>query len=322
MAKKKVVRSQTLVLTSKLIADCSNPPSPAKPNGGVVLGCALGDTIYVSSLPFLPGENDPCYFHCALFWSAPNNWLFRSNPPGYPVMVGGSPFNGYYGYYGNMQLIVPSSGVSPGLVGVVSLSAIYTMCGAPHNTTSSSQLWFGSPAVNNGKVNSNPYSGGTVYVPSGYAVLNVQIGGGGSTNWYVANGSGSVSPSYDYCNVSWNGFVRVVVDASNRCGSGGSYTFYLSTQQGYYGYKVAPNPAKDQLSIMMEMKEMAGELIQSVDLYNDKSKLFASVGPDKLKSGFYEKTTIDINVKDFPRGTYFLHVQMKNHTEKHQIILN
>ena len=116
--------------------------------------------------------------------------------------------------------------------------------------------------------------------------------------------------------------MRVVVDASNRCGGGDSWTFYLSTQQGYSGYRIAPNPAKDQVSLVMDMKEMAGELIENVELYNEKSKLCGSVGSEKLKKGKYDKNTIDLDVKHLPRGTYFLHVKLKDNVEKHQILLD
>lgn len=301
---------------------CPNPPSPAPPNGGLVLGCSLGETIYISSLPKLPGQGQACYFHCGLKWEGPSNWLFTVEPGGPGQRAGYSPFYGSFGGSDSpMTIQVPSSGVSAGLVGYVNLTAEYSECSAPNNTASSAQLWFGSPAVSNGKVNGNPANSGTVYVPSGYANLNVDISGGGNTNWYITNGSGSLSPSGNYCSVSFSSFVRVVVDASNRCGSGGSWTFYLSTQQGYSGYTIGPNPAKDQVSVIMEMKEMGGELIESVELYNEKSKLCSSVGSDKLKAGKYDKKTIDLDVKSLPRGTYFLHVKMKDNIEKHQITL-
>lgn len=294
-------------------------PIPVKPNNGNVIFCGPNENVTVSSSPYIPyNPGDPsntssCLFHCSYQWQSPGGWNFQSgsNSPSSNVTYGS-----------DQNTLVSPGSVSNGNNGTVTISALYSQCSYNINTSNSAVLWVGSPAVSNGQVNGSSASGGTVYVPSGYANLNVDIAGGGSTNWYVANGSGSLSPSGNYCSVSFSNFVRVVVDASNRCGGGGSWTFYLSTQQGYSGYKIAPNPAKDQVSLVMDMKEMAGELIENVELYNDKSKLCGSVGSDKLKKGKYDKNTIDLDVKHLPRGTYFLHVKLKDNVEKHQILLD
>ncbi len=293
-------------------------PSPAVPNGGLALFCGPNETVDILSSPFIPyNTSNPsdiasCLFHCSYQWQAPGGWSYQYGLTGTPNNIT---------YSGTLNPLVSPGSVSNGSNGFVTVSALFSQCSYNVNTSSSALLWVGPPAVNNGQVNGNSASGGTVYVPSGYANLSVNIAGGGTTNWYVANGSGSLSPSGNYCTVNFSNFVRVVVDASNRCGGGGSWTFYLSTTQGYSGYRIAPNPAKDQLSVLMEMPEMAGELIESVELYNDKSKLASSVGSDKLKAGKYDKKTIDLDVKSLPRGNYFLHVKVKDTIEKHQIIL-
>lgn len=296
---------------------------PAPPNNGTVLFCGANEYVTVTSSPFLSNDNSGCYFHYPYEWDAPSGWNWQQ---GYSSPNNSSNLNKLAYYSDNNTLVSPGS-VSNGNNGVITVTALWNNSYWPAyggsfntNTSSSGILWVGPPSVSNGLVNGSP--GGTpTYVPSGYANLSVNITGGGSTNWYVANGSGSLSPSGNYCSVSFSNFVRVVVDANNRCGAGGSWTFYLTTQQGYSGYRIAPNPAKDQVSVLMEMKEMAGELIQTVELYNEKSKLCKSTGQDKLKAGKYDKTSIDLDVKDLPRGTYFLHVKMNDTINKHQILL-
>ena len=180
----------------------------------------------------------------------------------------------------------------------------------------------GSTGVSNGQVNGSA-GGVPTYVPSGYANLSVQLTGGsagGSTNWYVATGSGSLSPDYNNCTVSWSGFVRVIVDASNRCGSGGSWTFYLTTQQGYYGYRTGPNPVKDKLSLLLDYEEMVGEVIQGITLYDSNNKAWYSSDVNQLKNRTGDKKVVDITTKGFPRGTYFLHVQYGMKGEKDAIV--
>ncbi|GAB2587660.1 hypothetical protein [Spirosoma areae] len=99
-----------------------------------------------------------------------------------------------------------------------------------------------------------------------------------------------------------------MVDASNRCGSGGSWTFYLTTQEGYMGYRIAPNPAKDKVSLLLDYKEMIGEVIQNVTLYDSENRAWYSSDARQLKNTVGDKNVIDIETKNFPRGTYFLHV--------------
>lgn len=199
-------------------------------------------------------------------------------------------------------------------------------CSAPYNTTATSPVWFGPPKLSNALVNGSPASNyGNTYVPSGYASLGASFGGttGGTITWTQTHGSGTLTPSGTYANIVFSGFSRVVVTTSNGCGSGQSWTYYLSTESGYYGYRIGPNPAKDQLSVLMETKEMAGELIEGIELYNEATKLCASIGSDKLAAGRYDKKTIDLDVKALPRGKYFLHVKMKDKIlEKHQVILD
>ncbi|GAA4410995.1 hypothetical protein GCM10023187_36300 [Nibrella viscosa] len=299
---------------------CTNPPSPGVPNGGLVVGCSLGESISISAVPTLPSSpSDPCYFHCGIQWNGPSNWLFTVGN----YNSGYGPFWGSQGGPGldPMIITVPSSGVSNGQVGTVSITAYYSDCNAPYNTSSSAILWYGPASVSNGTINGNFWNGGTYYVPSGYCNLAATIGGASSINWYVANGSGSLYTSGSNCSVSFSNFVRVVVEASNRCSGGGSWTFYLSTQEGYSGYRVGPNPGKDVVSLLLDYDDMAGTVIQGITLYDESRKACYQADAQQLTQSFSGKSSIEISTKDLARGTYYLHVKVGNEVEKHQIIL-
>jgi hypothetical protein len=293
-------------------------PRPATPNDGLVLFCSANETVSVNSSPYIPYDvSNPsniasCLFHCSYLWQSPSGWNFQSgiNSPSNNIDISAT----------SNSLVSPSS-VSNGNNGTVYVVAQHSQCSASVNTSSSATLWVGAPSVSNALVNGSP--GGTpTYVSSGYANLSVNTGGGGTTNWYIANGSGSLYPSGANCTASWSGFLRVVVETSNRCGTGGNWTFYLTTQSGYPGYRIAPNPAKDNLSLLLDYNEMVGEVIQNVALYDSENKAWYSSDANQLKNTIGDKNVIEIPTKDFPRGTYFLHVKMGDEIKKQQIVLD
>lgn len=283
-------------------------PVPAQINGGLVNVCSAGEQVSLSIPALTPYA---CGFCGNYRWIDKTQWsLLTSAGAGPASAVDGST---------NATLTAPNPLSGSGYVTYIDLVAT-CITAQTFSQKSTTNVFVGTPNVNNGLVNGG--TGGTpTYVPSGYANLSVNIDGGGTTNWYVANGSGSLSPSYNNCSVSFSGFIRVVVDASNRCGAGGSWTFYLSTQQNYYGYRVGPNPVKDKLSILFDYKEMAGEAIKNITLYDSKNKPWYSADTLQLKKSVTADNSIDISTKDFPRGTYFLHIKMGEEVNKQQIVV-
>ena len=294
-------------------------PSPATPNGGTIIFCGANETVSVASSPAIPyNQTNPsdiasCLFHCYYTWQAPGGWNFQED--------GNAPSNFISPGTSTNTLRSPGS-VSNGNNGFIIATAVFSLCAYDVNTSSSTGLWVGTPSISNGQANGSP-ANSPVYVPGGYANLSVDEGGGGSLNWYIANGSGSLSQSGNYASISFSGFVRVVVESNNRCGNGGSWTFYLNSDSGGGYYRISPNPAQEQVSVTPEISEMMGELIEDVTLYDDKAKVCGNASKEQLKKDkAAKKTSIDLNVKGLARGTYFLHVKMGDEVKKHQIILN
>ena len=208
--------------------------------------------------------------------------------------------------------------------GYVVIKALYSECAYDVDTESSALLWVGSPQIISATVNGQSASGFN-YVPGGGASLIInQLGGTTSYNWYITNGSGYLYPNGPSCQASVNGFVRVVVDVTNKCSGQGSWTFYLSSTG--YGYRVSPNPGtkQDLLKVEFDYKEIGQDLLTGITLIDEKGKTVRQFGTDKerIKSYFKDAKSVEFNVSELDRGTYFLHVAYGEKVMKSQVILN
>lgn len=226
---------------------------------------------------------------------------------------------------GANSVIFPS-GLTNGNVGTLTVTALYTECAGFTNTSSSAPLFYGTPILSNPQVNGGTNQSFNV-IPGGWANLSVAGQGVGSYSWTIEGGSGSLSPNGSSCQVSFSSFVRVVVTPSNRCGQGTNYrqTFYLSTTSAGGFYRIYPNPSKDVLSIEFENVEAAGYLFESATLLDEKDKVIRQTGmqkgKDDAKDYFKKQNSIKWDVKDIPRGSYFVHLKMGDEITKSKIIL-
>jgi len=297
--------------TLNVVVRVPTPSQPTSPDGYLILACSPNEQITINSLPALGNNPDDCYFHCAIEWSAPSGWTLDNlfNAIGNPI----------YGTQSGMKLIAPN-GSSNGYAGQLSVSAYYSECGQQQNTSSSSTVWYGTPNIYNAQANGQPANGFNVVGSSAY--LTVQSDAASSYTWTILNGNGYIYPSGNSCNVSVNGFVRVEAKANNRCGNGSTHTFYLSTSSSG-GYRVYPNPTRNQVSVDFESNELASDEMTGIDILNEKGNIVKSFDNAKAKKNKYFSDTkvAKLDVNDLPRGTYFLHVSYGKQVFKSQIVL-
>lgn len=122
--------------------------------------------------------------------------------------------------------------------------------------------------------------------------------------------NGTLSPSGGSASVTVTGFYRVVGTASNECGSN-SATFYLYAC-GNSPYRVYPNPASDLVQVEFDYPEYAEALPDQIDLLSEQStKPVRSVNVQDVykKKAFKSGRKIEFDVRDLPRGTYYLRVK-------------
>lgn len=160
-------------------------------------------------------------------------------------------------------------------------------------------------------INGNPGTSATL-CNSGSLSLNSFFAT--SYTWTVDPASlasnGTLSPSGGSCYVNISGFYRVVGTASNSCGSS-SATFYLY-KCGNSPYRVYPNPASDVVQVEFDYPEIAESLPDQIDLLGEQStKPLKSVNVQDVykRKALKEGRKIEFDVRNLPRGTYYLHIK-------------
>ncbi|WP_342088070.1 M43 family zinc metalloprotease [Dyadobacter sp. OTU695] len=126
-------------------------------------------------------------------------------------------------------------------------------------------------------------------------------------NGFIANASQS-STAFTGYNASC---YYLNVSISNVCGSR-SENLTICLNSCFAKYTVFPNPANDYITIDFDHIESAESLPDEIVLLSEKStKAVKSVNVQSVykNNGLKNGKQIEINVKELPRGTYYLHVK-------------
>ena len=171
-----------------------------------------------------------------------------------------------------------------------------------------------SSAINNGKTTA------TSFTYSGWPISNAFLNTStiSTTNDKVCFGSNNTGSYY------------LTIYANNgSCSIGRS----ILVQVNSCGYKIASNPAQTTLSILFESPQQLESIPDNIDLYDEKQKAIKSVDLKQKKKETNTKVSlvqdmekIELDVKDLPRGIYYLHLTFGNNNDKHieeiKILLN
>jgi len=205
-----------------------------------------------------------------------------------------------------------------------------------NNTVINRDFWIGNPGLQdmtygtqgNGPTNfvytTNSISANTWYViRTNTELAQLTSGANWSTNASI-NGYSPYQGEYRL-NLSPGQSVNLTVSASNQYGSSiRTITFYAPSY-----YRVAPNPAQNTVGIEFDKVDYLEALPEQIDLLNE-----ASTNPIKSLNikqiyedqSFKQSKKVMFDVKDLPRGVYYLHVKNSRNKEKQvdaiRIILN
>lgn len=140
---------------------------------------------------------------------------------------------------------------------------------------------------------------------------------GATSTYAVVSGSATLSPHINDCYVTTPGGAVISLTSTTSCGSAVHY-FYLPANGGMF--KVFPNPAKDMLTLQVKnggiMEEYPSQVIFYSQINQNRVKT-VDINQKSIKNG----NKIEVDVRDLPRGLYYLHVVSKKGTEKIQILL-
>lgn len=113
-------------------------------------------------------------------------------------------------------------------------------------------------------------------------------------------------------NVATNYTINVV--ANNPCGFN-SRTYFITVNN--CGYRVFPNPAKNTVQIVFENPDQPESIPNTIELYDEKTQ-------EKVKAldlSKSKKSSVEMDVSELPRGTYYLKLAFDKKSEVETIRL-
>ncbi len=199
--------------------------------------------------------------------------------------------------------------------GHVDVFAYSTGCDVASTTSKRLYTRYGPPVITDRLINGIPEHLYVPYYPaevpngSRIAIPSTNVS---SYSWTLVAGTAPlwpVSGNEHMCDISYIiDYARIEGKATNSCGSS-THLFYLVPPGG--SMLVAyPNPATETLTLQL------ATIPQAINLYTEAStiavKSINSKAINNLKSSKDGKHEVILNVKDLPRGIYYLHIEQKD----------
>ena len=231
-------------------------------------------------------------------WSTSNSSVLTINSSGVASRVGSS--NGWVDVIATYSSSMASYSIS---------KAVYV--GAPSAPTSLVTMM--GPSSNELCRNADMglAIGNTNHYPQGVTQYNWDFGSWNSYfTGYIEGGFVTTQRAMMHLNGSSPSSQNISVTAQNSCGAGPAYSAYFyAVSCG--GFRMAyPNPVKDVLTLTFD--ESPVKLPQQITLYSeDSQKAVYSLAEEKIVSSLSKENTLQIPVKNLPRGTYYLHFLYK-----------
>ena len=183
-------------------------------------------------------------------------------------------------------------------------------------------LTTGPPQVGYIAVNGQPTSNATVCVNNFASVEALPFDANSSYNWSLSNPGNAYLTNYGSANTSFNAYVAdcygLTLQVANSCGTTQA-NLTICAQNCFARYMVYPNPAKDHITIEFDNVDNADALPDDITLLSENStKPLKTVNVQEALSrkAFKNGNQIEIDVRDLPRGTYYLHINNSRRKDK------
>jgi len=263
---------------------------------------------------FLPGNARDGF----ISWSdiAGNATICDNNTHTYSVNSTGTSFN--WTVSGNLTI---TSGQGTSQITVVrAFNGPATVSVTSQGLCSSRSVRVGPPEIGYFSVNGQPTSNATVCVNNFASVETLPFDAAASYSWTLSNQGNAYLTNYFNANTAFNAYVAdcyvLTLQASNVCGTTQA-SLTICAQNCFARYTVYPNPAKDHVTVEFESVTDAEALPDEITLVSEASG--GTVRTVNVQETFSRKTfkngnQIRFDVKDLPRGRYY--VQVKNSRRK------
>ena len=173
------------------------------------------------------------------------------------------------------------------------ISGSYLRGGQTYDLSSSNQLDAGQTVV-------------TVRLPTTPSFAWSFVSGNPNpANWYAVYGT--VPNDRLFLTLSSGQSATFDVSATSSCGgTGRRVSFYVMS-----GYRAYPNPAREQVSVEFDNATTKESLPDKIELFSEKSTKAVrsiNIGEQFDQKAFQDTKKIEFDVRDLPRGTYYLHI--------------
>lgn len=199
-----------------------------------------------------------------------------------------------------------------------------TLCVQVDNgQTYCTQFWTGPPAINSITIfNNYNQPPNSTYMCNGSG-LNVQVNTtqATSSSWSVTCCSAYLTDygnGIAYFNSYNNDCYGLDVTATNACGNTQDGVT-ICVEDCFYFYRVFPNPAKNYFYLEFDQTDNLSSLPERVELLSEKStNPVRSINIQEVheRKGFVNGNRLEFDVKDLPRGVYYVHVINSRRKEK------
>ena len=180
----------------------------------------------------------------------------------------------------------------------------------------------GSPQLAYIAVNGQTTSNATICVNNFATVEALPYDANSSYNWSLSNPGNAYLTNYGSANTSFNAYTAdcygLTLQISNACGTTQT-GLTICAQNCFSRYTVLPNPAKDYLTVEFDNVDNADALPDEIALLTEVStKPLKTVNVQEAYSRktFKNGKQIEVDVRELPRGTYYLYVKNSRRKDK------
>ncbi len=301
---------------------CSSDPNSTGILGSTSVPFNINRTAGSLSFSSTPQQIGPYYLNCT---SGSSQLFTASSIPGntyiWTVVSGNLLIEGQTSY---TSFVGASANVTAYGDGTFKVVGQASGCGNVQTDPIYGSIHVGPPVITNLTINSQPQSSfsGGMCTGQGLYIESSSIAAS-SFSWAITSGNAGNAYLTDYTNgnASFNTYnadcYGLNLTVSNSCGMTQT-GFSVCADNCFSAYRIYPNPASDVISIEFDETNEAEQLPDKIELFSEEStRPLKSVNIQEIyQQKSFKGRSVEIQVKELSRGTYYLHVNNSRRKKK------